>query len=405
MNKTYYKQTEIGEIPEDWKVKSLGEISRVEGGGTPSTSDPSNFGGSTPWITPKDLSNYDNRYISQGERSITDHGLKNSSAKLLPQGTVLLSTRAPVGYVAIAGQPVTTNQGFRSLIPTGGTVPEYIYYLLKSNTEILQNNASGSTFQELSGTRLSQLKFAVPPMSEQEEISGLLSSLDDKIELNRKMNKTLEEIGRALFKRWFVDFDSPDNDRQHKEVELKDFVDINPREKLRKGETARYVEMKDLPEKGMWTYSETRKTYKGGSKFRNGDTLMARITPCLENGKSAFVNFLDTSEVAFGSTEFIVLRAKNKTFEEFAYYLVRNDQFREYSIRSMIGSSGRQRVQTEAIQHYQLLLPSKDLVDRFHATMQPIFQQIRANAIENTKLIATRDSLLPRLMSGKLRIN
>ena len=214
------------------------------------------------------------------------------------------------------------------------------------------------------------------------------------------MNKTLEEIGKALFKQWFVD-----DTEKSQQIELQNIVEFNPREPLSKGQTATYLEMKDLPEQGMWVYSEVQKPYGGGTKFKNGDTLMARITPCLENGKSGFVNFLDTNELAFGSTEYIVLRPKEKAYEEFVYYLVRDEEFREFAIRSMVGSSGRQRVQTDAIKHYRLSLPSNDIAERFHNVLEPIFGQIKSNAIENEKLSAIRDSLLPRLMSGKLRVN
>src|SRR3989344_2208693 len=205
-------------------------------------------------------------------------------------------------------------------------------------------------------------------------------------------------MGKAFFNQLATDSESS------KKVELKDIVDFNPTEQLKRNENTRHVEMKDLPEQGMWVSSEVNKPYKGGSKFRNGDTLMARITPCLENGKSAFVSFLPENELAFGSTEFIVLRPKNKVFKEYVYYLVRNDTFRDFAIKSMVGSSGRQRVQTDAIQHYQLSLPLENLVDDFHTLMKPVFQQIKTNSIKNEKLSAIRDSLLPRLMSGKLKI-
>ena len=148
--KTEFKQTELGSIPESWDVSTIADVAEVVGGGTPSTEDGDNFGGDVPWITPKDLSDNQFRWIRRGERNITRKGLANSSAKLLPKGAVLLTTRAPVGYVAIAENEVTTNQGFRSLIPKDATSSEFLYYLLKLNTEYLRSNASGTTFGELS---------------------------------------------------------------------------------------------------------------------------------------------------------------------------------------------------------------------------------------------------------------
>ncbi|MBI4653788.1 MAG: restriction endonuclease subunit S [Nitrospirae bacterium] len=190
-----------------WKEYKIDDIAEVVGGGTPSTKEADNFGGTIPWLTPKDLSGYSYRYISHGERNITENGLANSSAKILPVHTVLLTTRAPVGYVAIAKNPVTTNQGFRSLVLREGFNPEFVFYLLKINTEFLKNHASGTTFGELSGSTLKSLKFLFPPLPEQKAIASILGALDDKIELNRKMNETLEAMARAIFKSWFVDFD------------------------------------------------------------------------------------------------------------------------------------------------------------------------------------------------------
>jgi len=191
----------------EWKTYKVSEFADVIGGGTPSTKNDDFWVGDIPWITPKDLSNHTNRYISDGERKITEEGLTNSSAKMLPANTILLSSRAPVGYLAIAKQPLCTNQGIRNLVIKEGFSPEFIYYLLKNNIDYLKRNASGTTFQELSGGTLKTLEFNIPDYTTQREIAHILGTLDDKIELNQRMNETLEEIARAVFKSWFVDFD------------------------------------------------------------------------------------------------------------------------------------------------------------------------------------------------------
>ena len=203
---TKFKQTEIGKIPEEWKIKKIADVAEVVGGGTPSTKIPQYWEGEIAWITPRDLSNYLSVHISRGERNITQEGLENSSAKLLPKGAVLLTSRAPIGYVVIADNEMTTNQGFRSLIPKEKeSCSEFLYYLLKWKCSFLKSMAFGSTFGELSGTTLKNLEFLFPNLAEQLAISKILSSLDAKIELNNKMNKTLEAIGQALFKKWFID--------------------------------------------------------------------------------------------------------------------------------------------------------------------------------------------------------
>jgi len=191
-----------------WKEFSVSDFAEVVGGGTPKTKIAEYWNGDVPWLTPKDLSKHNSRYISKGERCISRAGLESSSAKIVPSGTVLLTTRAPVGYVAIASDELCTNQGFRSLIIKEGFDQEFIYYVLRHNTEYLRQHASGSTFQELPGSVLKSLRFMLPSdVKEQKRIAEILGSLDDKIELNRRMNQTLEAMARAVFVSWFVDFD------------------------------------------------------------------------------------------------------------------------------------------------------------------------------------------------------
>jgi Restriction endonuclease S subunits len=190
-----------------WRKIKLKEVAGIIGGGTPDTKEPLFWGGDISWLTPKDLSDYHNRYISSGERHITKLGLENSSAKILPKGSVLLTSRAPIGYIAIAENSVTTNQGFKSLVLKKGHYSLFYYYLLKANIEYIQNMGSGSTFKEISGSVVKELTFLVPEYEEQKKIAEVLGAFDDKIELLQKQNKTLEEMAKAIFKSWFVDFD------------------------------------------------------------------------------------------------------------------------------------------------------------------------------------------------------
>ena len=191
----------------NWREYQIGEIAEISGGSTPSTADPANFNGEIPWLTPKDLSGPHDRYVSRGERNLSRKGLECCSAKLLPACTVLITSRAPIGYVAIAKNPIATNQGFRNLVLKPGFDSGFLYYWVRAHIEELQRYSSGSTFQELSGSALAQIRIRVPPLPEQRAIAHILGTLDDKIELNRRMSQTLEEMARAIFKSWFVDFD------------------------------------------------------------------------------------------------------------------------------------------------------------------------------------------------------
>lgn len=180
----------------NWKTVKLQELGRVVGGATPSTKNEAFYGGSIPWLTPKDLADYSERYISRGERSITEEGLNSCSTELLPAGTVLFSSRAPIGYVAIASNSICTNQGFKSVVPDTSVVdPLFLYYLLVFNKEKIKSAGSGTTFKEVSGNVMKNIEVEIPTSVDyQRKIARVLSSVDDQIEGNARINKNLSII-------------------------------------------------------------------------------------------------------------------------------------------------------------------------------------------------------------------
>jgi len=418
----------------EWREVLIGEIADVIGGSTPSTTDPSNFDGDIPWLTPKDLSAPHPRYVRRGERNLSVKGLANCSAQLLPANAVMLSSRAPIGYVAIAAKPIATNQGFRSLVLKSGYDHEFMYYWLTANIEELERHASGSTFKELSGSSLKKIQVRLPcDLAEQRAIAHILGTLDDKIELNRRMNETLEAMARALFQSWFVDFDPvrakaeghdpglpkhianlfPDRlvDSELGEIPegwgvalLPDMIEVNPVRPLRKGDIAPYLDMSNMPTYGHAPAEVIERPFGSGMRFTNGDTLVARITPCLENGKTAFVDFLQDGQIGWGSTEYIVLHPKSPLPEEFAYCLARSEGFRDFAIQSMTGSSGRQRVPAEALGHFQLAAPPPAVAESFGRHAKPLLSRAGAAVCESRTLAALRDVLLPKLISGAIRL-
>lgn len=177
----------------EWKECSIADLGTVVGGATPSTKDSENYeGGKIPWITPKDLSNYSDRFISRGERSITEKGLNGCSAQLMPRHSVLFTSRAPIGYVAIAENEVCTNQGFKSVVPNDHTDYLFLYYLLKYNKDRIESLGSGTTFKEVSGSTMRGIQVMVPEsVKTQKTIGRFLDSIDSKIEVNRRINENL----------------------------------------------------------------------------------------------------------------------------------------------------------------------------------------------------------------------
>ena len=180
-------------IMTEWVERKISDIGTVVGGATPSTKKRENYkDGKIAWITPKDLSTFSSRYIERGERNITEIGLKSCSTQLLPPNTVLFSSRAPIGYIAIAANEVCTNQGFKSVIPNENTDPLFLFYLLKYNKNKIEGMGSGTTFKEVSGNTMKNIVVNVPTDKKvQEKIAAILGSIDDKIEENEQINNNL----------------------------------------------------------------------------------------------------------------------------------------------------------------------------------------------------------------------
>lgn len=188
-----------------WREVAVEDVAKVVGGGTPRSNVPEFWAGDIQWLTPKDLSDRPARYTFEGRRSITEAGLKASGAKVLPKGAVLLTSRAPVGYVSVASGPIATNQGFKSLILDDTQLPEYWYYLLGHSTAYLQANSGGSTFQEISGGALKKLRFLVPSLAEQERIVDLIAALDITIQAAKTNQKDARKALAELRRRTFSD--------------------------------------------------------------------------------------------------------------------------------------------------------------------------------------------------------
>ncbi|KLE15978.1 restriction endonuclease subunit S [Clostridium sp. C8] len=192
-------ESELGMIPTGWQVTKIKEIGEVVAGGTPSTKNVEYYDGDIPWITPKDLSGYQRKFISKGERSITTLGLQKSSAKLMRKGTVLFSSRAPIGYIVIAQNDVSTNQGFKSIVCNEDIINNnYVYYYLKFHKEKIENVASGSTFKEISGTTMKMLDILVPTMELLNKFKEVVKAYDNVLITNYIENDSLIELRDVL---------------------------------------------------------------------------------------------------------------------------------------------------------------------------------------------------------------
>jgi len=388
----------------EWVERNVEEVANVFGGGTPSTKDEANFNGEIPWITPKDLSGYPFRYISRGERNISKKGLNCSNAKLLPVGTVLLTTRAPVGYVAIAANPVTTNQGFHSLVPHNGYSSEFIYYLLKANAEYLKSNASGTTFGELSGSTLKRLKFVFPSIPEQRAIADVLGSLDDKIELNRRMNATLESMARAVFKAWFVENEEA---KGWKVGSILEFAELlsggTPSTQVAEywNGDIKWVSAKDVGNaQGTFVLDTERKITHAGVEHSSTKILPELTTIVTARGTVGSYCILDES-MAINQTNY-GLKAKEKDADYFVFFSLANlvVQLRQAAYGTIFDT-----VTTRTFETSEVVIPPVSEIAKFNQQVQPMMEMILSNLRQSRTLAALRDALLPRLMSGEVRVS
>ncbi|HEX5391672.1 MAG TPA: restriction endonuclease subunit S [Rhodocyclaceae bacterium] len=296
-------------------------------------------------------------------------------------------------------QPIWVSDNALSAKPKNDHSAKYLYYLLKNID--LNQQAQGSSHPLVTQTLLNSIgiQIAINP-AEQKTIAAILSSLDDKIALLRHQNVTLEAIAETLFRQWFLEGVSD----VFETGTISDLIEFNPPRKLKKGAAAPYLEMASLSNATFNPDSWYDRTFSSGTKFINGDTLLARITPCLENGKTAYVTFLKAGEVGWGSTEYIVMRPKGNLHSFFAYSLARSSDFRDYAEGCLAGSSGRQRVDVDHLKNYKIRIPSSRAVEEFNAAAQAITPKLHANSLQIRTLESLRDTLLPKLMSGEVRV-
>lgn len=299
--------------------------------------------------------------------------------------------------------------------PKSGDVG-YFYYLLKALE--LNRHAGGAAQPLVTQTVLKGVPARVPDIPTQRRIASILSAYDDLIENNTRRIAILEEMARRIYEEWFVRFRFPGHEQVKrveselglipegwKVVAASDAITINPKVRVPKEGLKPFVPMGSLSENSMLITGIEEREGNSGSKFQNGDTLFARITPCLENGKTGFVQFLPSHDaVAFGSTEFIVLRSR-ALCPEYVYALARSDEFRANAIKSMSGATGRQRVKEACFDAFLLAQPDAETLQSYREIAQPMFAMIRKLAAKNANLRATRDLLLPKLISGELDVS
>lgn len=318
-------------------------------------------------------------------------------------GDILFVNKGTPGRVCLVPDPVDfcIAQDMIALRADESKIyPKYLFTVLRSR-EIQQqiyNTNVGDVIPHFKKQFLDQLLIPIPERSIQESIGDLYYVLSLKAERNKKINDNLQQQAFSVFDNLIANAENND-------YTVSAYAFLNPKRTLAKNQVARSIDMSQLSTSGAFPSGWEMKPFNGGMRFTNGDTLLARITPCLENGKTAFIDFLDDGEVAFGSTEYIVLAPKNDTPPEMLYCLARYPAFVDYAVKNMNGSSGRQRVSAETVGQYRLPLFDKHSLVLFKEVVSPMFLKMRYNSLENMRLAELRDALLPKLMSGEIDVS
>jgi len=315
---------------------------------------------------------------------------------------VVLTTEAPLGEVALIknknvalAQRIITLRGYKNILDN-----KFLKYWLQSEQGQyeLESRASGTTVFGIKSSVLKKIPIILPPYNEQVAISSVLYCIDDKIDLLHRQNKTLESMAETLFRQWLI------LDITGESVTIDQVIDFNPKRTLTKSQDATYLDMAGLSTDIFRATGYYKRPFSSGTKFTKRDTLLARITPCLENGKAAYIDFLEDNETGWGSTEFIVMRPKKEIHPMISYIMCRNPDFKEYAESCMEGSTGRQRVNLDYLKKFNFYLPTEASLRKINELLDSFESKLINNSKQIDSLEKLRNTLLPKLMSGEVRV-
>lgn len=390
----------------EWIECTLDKLGEIVGGATPSTKCEDYYGGSIPWITPKDLSSFKGRYITSGERNITEKGLASCSAQMMPKDAVLFTSRAPIGYVAIASQSVCTNQGFKSIVVNEKADPLFVYYLLKYNKDAIEAMGSGTTFKEVSGKTMRAVKVRIPlDVSYQKRIAAVLDSLDTKIENNERINDNLYAQAKATTKQWISK-----STGDYELLPLSDIASINP-DTYSPKETWKYVNYLDtssitegcIAEIQHITPSSEKLPSRARRKIAPNDIVFSTVRP----NQRHYGIISEPLPNMLGSTGFAVIRSKNPLVcNELIYLCLTENEFIEKMQQLAEQSTSTfPSIKPSDLGVCEIPCPKDQSSTSFTETLKSLFALIAANQRENISLSEIRDVLLPKLMSGGIDVS
>lgn len=376
-----------------WREYKIHEIGDVVGGGTPSSKQKTYWGGKIGWLTPDDLSGYKFRHIGKGSRNITELGLKKSSAKLHPKNTVLMTSRAPIGYLAIAEKPLSTNQGFQSIRCYEDKADfNFVYYLLKAYKEGIALIGNGATFREVSGGKLKQYKVSIPSITSQKKIAKILSTFENLLENNLKQIKLLEEKIKFTYEEWFLRFKINGSHLNiNKITKLPfDWETVKVKSLLKKIKNTVKIKSSNILDTGKNPVVDQSKKFISG--YTNETNIhIYKGEPFIVFGDHTrilkFINFT----FARGADGTQVIVSNNSRMPQTLFY---------HSLKALDLSNYHYARHFKFLKEEKIIIPEQKIAKKYNDMCVVVFEQIKNLRNQNNLLKEAVDLLLPRLMTG-----
>ncbi len=409
-----FKETEIGKIPEDWGIKKVEDFcEKITSGGTPSRRIPDYWkNGTIPWLKTQEL--LDNN-IYNTEEKITNLGFKNSSAKFFPPNTVIMAMYgATVGKLAVLKVETTTNQACCAMIPNERiSNHKFLFYALLNYRGKIINLACGAAQQNLNQDIIKSFKLPFPPKMEQDKIASILSSLDDEIALNRSMNSTLEAIGQALFRRWFVELEFPNEEGKPYRSSGGAMVDSELGEVPRGWRVGMLGDIiENFDSKRIPLSSRERALKKGIYPYYGAASIMDYVEDYIfdgiyilmgEDGTVIDENEHPILQYVWGkfwvNNHAHVIQGKNGIPMEYILLLLK-----QMNIKHLITGAVQPKINQGNMNSLTVIIPPKETLNSFSKLITPLFEKYRVSSEEVKSLSVIRDALLPKLMSGEIRV-
>lgn len=397
-----YKKTPIGIIPQDWQVKKLGEVAEIVSGGTPSTKNLEYWNGDIYWATPTDITKSD-KYIDSTQKTITEVGLKKSSANLLPINSILMTSRATIGELAINKKPMATNQGFKSFICKDNMYFEYLYYLIFLLKKDLLKKSSGSTFLEISKNDTEEIKFPFPPLEEQEKIADILTLWDEYIENMDNLIEKKEELKKGLMQKLLTGekrlggFTGP-----WKEVRLGDIFSIPNKKEVIDPEINKIITVR-LHRKGVFTGLQNETLSLGATKYyyrRSGQFIYGKQN--IFNG--AFGLVPKELDMCYSSADIPSLDFKDGLVvpKYIDYYFSRKSIYRRLESRAI--GTGSKRLHESEFLKIEIILPSLEEQRAISDILSKADEEIELLKELRDKKLEEKKGLMQLLLTGIIRV-